>query len=156
MIARLASAGVTSIDCNCGGSTVSSAERLESLLLIPVPGSTALIVVTPWDKLLATPGAVVPVLTVATFGAELFQVTSRLMSLLVPFAYKPVAIKFCTSPKGMLTCNGVTTIDARAAGITVNVADWPVSLLLIPLVASKAEIEAVPTVKPMAMPMLVA
>ena len=82
----------------------------------------------------------VALLTVATPVSVEFQVTSDVMSFVVPSENVPVAKNCCSSPAGMLGIAGVTSSAARVADVIVReAAPWTlpdVALIVVVPVAN--------------------
>jgi hypothetical protein len=86
-------------------------------------------------------------LTVNTIVIAELQMTSVVISRVVPSAYVPVAVNCWVVPRGMLRLAGVTAMDDRAAEVTVRV--------VLPEIVSKvAVMVAVPVATPVTKPVL--
>jgi hypothetical protein len=105
----LAAAGVTAIDTNCAGVTLSS---VDPVMLFVV----ALIVAVPTPTLLASP----LLLIVAEEGVSELQTAVEVRFCVVPSVYVPVATNCCVVPNAIVGFAGVTAIDTSAAVVTVN------------------------------------
>src|ERR1700741_4556505 len=76
------------------------------------------------------------------------QITVAVRSWVEPSEYVPVAVKGCSSPRGMVGVSGVMAIDESTAFVTVR--------FVVPEIdADVAVIVAVPTARPLAKPAVV-
>jgi hypothetical protein len=99
----------------------------------------------PIASAVTTPCAPVALLTVATVGVSLDQVTVLVMSTDEPSEYLPCAVSASVVPIGNVGFAGEIVIETRAAAVTVTVA--------VPLtVPSEALIVAVPPLSPVTEP----
>src|ERR1035438_8642268 len=128
-------AGVTEIEVRAAGFTVSSVEPLIEFTL-------ATTVVEPVATLLARPLALID----ATAGLEEPHDALAVKSLNEPSLYVPVAANCSVKPLAIAGFAGVTAIDTRIAGVTVNVST---GLTMLP---SVAVILLVPVATPVARP----
>ena len=103
----------------------------------------AVMVVVPVAKPVARP----VLLIVATTGFKESQVTSGVISKLVPSEKAPVAVNCWVTPTGMLGFTGPTEIDDR-------VAEFPVRVVLPEIVPEEAVMVAVPVARTVARPVL--
>ena len=94
--------GVTLMETNAAGSTVSAPELLKE-------SSVALIVAFPWDTAFTKP----TLSTVATVGSEDIQVAFALRFDMPPSLKVPVAVNCWLVPTGMSALVGVTEIPVR-------------------------------------------
>lgn len=108
--------GVTVIDVSAAGETVSVTA------FDVTPEKVAITVVVPIPAAVANPFVPIASLTVATCVLVDVHVAEAVMSFVIPLEYVPVAVNCCFAPMGMLAPDGVTEIDFRTAGVTVNVA----------------------------------
>ena len=116
-------AGVTAIDTNAAGATVSEAVPLTA-------PDVAIIVTVPCATVLASPfvGTESPI--VATLPVPALQCTVAVRSGVVPSVNVPVAVNCCMVPSGIVVVSGFTAIDTTAAGVTV-IAALPTTALTV-------------------------
>lgn len=105
-------AGITAIEVNTGGVTVSVTEPL----IVP---DVAVIVADPAARLLASPA----LFTVVTEFAEEVQVAVLVKSCVVLLLYVPVAVNCCVEPAATEAVAGVTEIEVKVGGVTVRVVE---------------------------------
>jgi hypothetical protein len=132
----IGSLGVTDIKTRGTGITV----RFVLPEILPV---VAVMVVEPAETAVARP----VVLTVATDGFNVLQLTCVVISKLVVSEYVPVAVNCWVVPTSMLGLAGVTAMEDRVAEFTVRVV-LPETLPVV------AVMVVVPTETPMARPVL--
>ena len=129
-------AGVTEIDDRV-------AEFPVRVVLPEMLPEVAVMVVVPVARTVARP----VVLIVAATGFKESQVTSGVISKLVPSEKAPVAVNCWVTPTGMLGFAGVTEMDDR-------VAELPVRVVLPEIVPEEAVMVAVPVARTVARPVL--
>src|SRR5258708_7335702 len=83
----------------------------------------AVMVVWPVLTLVASPLVPAVLLIVATAKAFDVHVTVPVMFCVLPSVYDPVAVNCVVVPKAIVGSAGVTVIDSKAAGVTVNVVE---------------------------------
>ena len=136
--------GVTSIEVRVAALIVRVVEAL-----IPLAGSTAVIVVEPTAMLAAKPSLPKALLAVATFVLDEFQVSWLVKSCVELSLYMPIAVNCRAVPRAITGLTGVTEIEVGTAALTLSVVES-----LIPLVESAAVMVAEPTEVPVARPLL--
>ena len=115
-LAMLGSAGVTSIETSVAAVTVSVVEP-------EITPDVAVIVVAPTAAALARPSEPPALEIVAIASTEDDHVTVAVRSWVVASEKTPVAVNCCVVPFAMLGSGGVTSIETRAAVVTVRVVD---------------------------------
>ncbi len=108
--------GVTPIDTSAAALTV-------IVVVAPIVPNVAVIVVLPVPTLVASPLLPAVLLIVATVAVADAHVTVPVMSCVLPSVYVPVAVNCFVVPRGIVGIAGVTAIDTKAAGVTVNVVE---------------------------------
>ena len=103
----------------------------------------AVMVVVPVARTVARPA----LLIVATTGFRESQVTSGVISKLVPSEKAPAAVNCWVTPTGMLGFTGVTEMDVRPA-------EFPVRVVLPAIVPEEAVMVAAPVARTVARPVL--
>ncbi len=100
------------METNVAGVTVKVVEP-------PMLAATAVIVVWPVDKLVASPLA----LAVATDGADELQWAEWVTSCVEPSVKVPTAVNVWFIPNGIAAVAGLTVIETTEAGVTVSSVD---------------------------------
>lgn len=102
---------------------VSAAALTVSVVEPVIDPWVAVIVACPVLTLVATPLLPAVLLIVATAKTFDVQVTVPVMFCVLPSVYDPVAVNCVVVPKGAVGIAGVTVIESKAAGVTVNVVE---------------------------------
>ena len=105
-------AGVTAMDTNEAEVTVRMVDPVTD------PEIAEMVVVPP-----PVPVARPPLEIVATPCDEELQFTVLVRFCVLPSVYDPVAVNCLVLPKGIVGIAGVTVIESKAAGVTVNVVE---------------------------------
>jgi len=129
-----AAAGEMSSETNSAAVTISVLEPTTS-------PTAALTFVVPCPRLVASPA----LLMFAVEGSSTVQDTVDVRSRLLPSVKVPIAVNCCVVPNGIDGVPGVTAMETRVAGVTVNV----VLPFTVPEVASMV---ADPILRPVAKP----
>ena len=130
------SVGVTSSEVSTAAVTVSVVEPPRLL-----PGSVAVMLVTPTETLVARPSLPGALLTVATVSSEELHVTALVRSWVELSLKVPIAVNGCVVPSAIDGSVGVTSIEVRTAAVTVSVVEPPRLVALSVAVRVEAPIE---------------
>src|SRR5436309_44268 len=123
----------------------SAADSTRRLALALTPPSFAVIITTPADSPVMTPGW----LTTAIFVSEELQVTRGLRFSVEPSVKFPAAVYSFEEAGAISACRGVTDNEARLAELTVS---GIVPVFVFPAKVNVALIFAVPALTPVAKP----
>lgn len=130
--------GLTAIETRAGAPTASDAPP-------EICPTEAEMLVVPWPALVAKPGVPGLLPTIATVTEDEFHITVPVKSWVLPSLYVPAAVNCCVVPSEIEADSGLTAMETKIAGVTVNVA-VPLTVPEVPLIV------VVPTVKAVASP----